>query len=57
MRSYLVELEKAGVGRIYDERLLRPFRVAQELHEYVYAARYLPSWVDVADRALAALLS
>ena len=36
--------------------LLRPFRVAQELHEFVYAARFLPEWRYVPDAALPALL-
>ena len=39
-----------------DVRLLRPLRVAQELHEFVYAVRHLPSWRYVPDGALAALL-
>jgi predicted trehalose synthase len=39
-----------------DVLLLRALRVAQELHEFVYAVRYLPSWRYVPDGALAALL-
>lgn len=41
---------------LFDERLLRPFEVAQECHEYVYAARYLPRWLSVPDLAMPALL-
>jgi maltokinase len=38
-----------------DEYLLRPLRVIQELHEYVYAATVLPRWRYVPEAALAAL--
>ncbi|MEO8475501.1 MAG: hypothetical protein ABI572_00435 [Actinomycetota bacterium] len=40
---------------LFDERLLRPFEVAQEAHELVYAARFLPRWRAVPDRAMAAM--
>jgi predicted trehalose synthase len=43
-------------GLQFDEELLGPLRVAQELHEFVYAASYLPGWRYVPDRSLAALL-
>lgn len=36
--------------------LLQAFRVAQELHEYCYAASHLPRWLYVPDAALPALL-
>ncbi len=36
--------------------LLRAFQVAQELHEYCYAATHLPRWLYVPDAALPALL-
>jgi maltokinase len=42
---------------LFDERLLRPFEVIQECHEYVYAARYLPRWLYVPDLAMPALLA
>ena len=55
--AYRRELAALGASVLFDERLLRPLRVAQELHEFVYADRYLrPSWLYVPDRALAALL-
>lgn len=38
-----------------DERLLFPLRVAQELHEYAYAAIRLPVWGYVPDAATLAL--
>ena len=43
---------RAGLGdrrALFDERLLAPFEVAQEAHEFVYAARYLPRWLYVPD--------
>jgi maltokinase len=42
---------------LFDERLLTPLEVAQEAHEYVYAARYLPRWRYVPDLAMPALLA
>jgi maltokinase len=54
--SYVAELEASGHGLLFDERLLRPLEVAQECHEYVYAARYLPRWRYVPDLAMRALM-
>lgn len=56
LAAYRDELASLGASALFDERLVRPLRVAQELHEFVYAARYLPGWRYVPDRALAALL-
>jgi maltokinase len=56
LESYGRELATLGASTLFDEGLVRPLRVAQELHEFLYAARYLPSWRYVPDRALAALL-
>ena len=56
LESYRAELDIRGSVFLFDERLLRPFRVAQELHEFVYAARFLPAWRYVPDAALPALL-
>jgi len=53
--AYRGELEAAGADRLFDERLLRPLEVAQECHEYVYAARFLPRWRYVPDLAMRAL--
>jgi maltokinase len=59
-RARFLAAYRAGLGRdgprLFDERLLHPLEVAQELHEYVYAARYLPRWVAIPDAALPALL-
>jgi maltokinase len=57
LRSYRDELALLDAESLFDEELLRPLRVAQELHEFVYSAIYLPRWRYVPDRALAALLS
>jgi maltokinase len=56
LESYRGELSHLGASALFDERLLRPLRVAQELHEFVYAVRYLPSWRYVPEGALAPLL-
>jgi maltokinase len=55
--SYGDELALRDAASLFDEELLRPLRVAQELHEFVYSATSLPGWRYVPDRALAALLS
>ncbi len=44
-----------NVHSVADE-LLPAFRVAQELHEYCYAATHLPRWLYVPDAALPVLL-
>jgi maltokinase len=53
--AYRTELGATGAERLFDERLLRPLEVAQECHEYVYAARFLPRWRYVPDLAMRAL--
>jgi maltokinase len=55
LRSYREALAAAGCSALFDPRLLRPFEVAQELHEFVYAARFLPRWRSVPDLALRAM--
>jgi len=55
LEAYRGELEAAGAGRLFDERLLRPLEVVQECHEYVYAARFLPRWRYVPDLAMRAM--
>jgi maltokinase len=56
LESYTSELRDLGAKDLFDERLLHAFEVAQECHEYVYAARYLPSWRYVPDLAMPLLL-
>jgi maltokinase len=53
--GYRAGLAAHGRPELFDARLLRPFEVAQELHEYVYAARFLPRWRYVPDLALRAM--
>ena len=54
--AYVARLEEMGASELFDDRLLRPFEVVQECHEYVYAARYLPTWRSIPDLAMPALL-
>ena len=56
LREYRAELGDGGAASLFDEELLAPFRIAQELHEFVYAAAYMPGWRSIPDRSLAALL-
>jgi maltokinase len=57
LHAYRAELADVGAASLLDEELLPPFRIAQELHEFVYAAAYLRGWQSVPDRSLAALLA
>ncbi len=50
-----VEAALDAYGRV-DRDLLHALRVAQELHEYRYAATHLPRWMYVPAAALPALL-
>ncbi len=54
--SYRAELGTLGHLPLLEERLLHPFEVEQACHEVVYASRYLPRWLIVADLALTGLL-
>jgi maltokinase len=54
--AYRSTLAADGAAHLFDERLLRPFEVLQECHEYVYAARFLPRWLPVPDLAMPRLL-
>ena len=59
-RSTFLAAHRAALGpdvSLFDERLLLPFAVAQEAHEFVYAARFLRRWTDVPDAALPAVLA
>ena len=55
-RDAFLEAYRRDASDLFDERLLSPFEVAQEAHEYVYAARYLPRWAYVPDAAMPAML-
>lgn len=52
LQAYRGELARLDHAHLLDERLLAPLRVAQELHELVYAARHLPRWAYVPIAAL-----
>jgi maltokinase len=56
LSEYRAGLDDAGHADLFDGRLLRPFEVAQECHEYVYAATFLPRWGYVPDTAMPRLL-
>ncbi|MEN9643367.1 MAG: hypothetical protein RL238_36 [Actinomycetota bacterium] len=49
-------LQAYTTAHAVDHDVLRALRVAQELHEYCYAAAHLPHWVYVPDTALPTLL-
>jgi maltokinase len=53
--AYRNTLAFTGASSLLDEHLLWPLRVAQELHEFVYAARHLPRWTYAPDGALCAM--
>ncbi|MGZ8631371.1 MAG: hypothetical protein ACXWZF_10460 [Actinomycetota bacterium] len=55
LEAYRGELAVLGANGVFDERLVRPLEVAQECHEYVYAARFLPRWRYVPDLAMRAM--
>jgi maltokinase len=55
IEAYWEGLAAHGRADLFDGRLLRPFEVAQEAHEFVYAARFLPRWRYVPDLAMAAM--
>jgi len=42
--AYRTGLAVRGLAHLLDERLLRPYELAQECRELVYAARFLPRW-------------
>lgn len=54
--AYVEGLEERDERRLFDERLLRPLEIAQECHEFVYAARFLPRWLYVPDLAMRSLI-
>jgi maltokinase len=59
-RAMFLEAHRTALGpdsSLVDERLILPFAVAQEAHEFVYAIRFQPRWVGVPDAALPAVLA
>ena len=55
--AFLEAYRGATDPALFDGRLLGAFEVAQEAHEYVYAARFLPRWRYVPDAAMPDLLA
>lgn len=55
LAAYRNALAFERMGHLFDDALLWPLRVVQELHELVYAARYLPRWTYAPDGALASM--
>lgn len=55
LAGYRQPLAVAGRAELLDERLLEPLRVAQELHELVYAAEHLPRWAYAPTATLRAM--
>jgi maltokinase len=59
-RVAFLEAYREGLGdlaSLFDERLFVAFAVAQEAHEFTYAARYLRRWQYVPDAAMPAVLA
>jgi len=54
--AYRGEPADQGAPALFDEPPLRPFRVAQERHGSVAAARCVPGYRYVPDRALSTML-
>ena len=54
--AFLAAYRPLAPQGVFDERLLVPLEVAQECHEYRYAAAFAPRWRYVPDLALPDLL-
>jgi maltokinase len=54
--GYRAQLAANAASHLLDERLVWPLRLAQELHELVYAARHLPRWTYAPAATLTAML-
>lgn len=55
MAAYRTTLGSGGCDQWLDSRLLAGLRAAQELHEIVYAVKYLPHWTYAPAGALRAM--
>jgi maltokinase len=53
--AYRMELDDDDT--LFDGRLLHPFSVVQEAHEYRYATAYVPRWRYVPDAAMPAAIA
>src|SRR4029078_1303266 len=45
IEAYAAALEASDTGLQYDPALLRAFELEKETYEFIYAARFLPSWL------------
>jgi maltokinase len=54
--EYAETLARLRHRHLLDDGLERPLRLAQEVREFLYAARHLPHWRYVPDAALRDLL-
>ncbi len=57
LHDYRDTLARLRSTDLFDDALLAPLRLHQEIREYLYAVRHLPHWVYVPDLALSDLLS
>jgi maltokinase len=57
LHDYRDTLARMSSTDLFDDALLAPLRLHQEIREYLYAVRHLPHWVYVPDLALSDLLS
>ncbi len=55
--AYRKTIGQGGRAELLEERLVWPLRLAQELHELVYAARHLPHWAYAPTATLRALVA
>lgn len=55
LAAYQDVLRQQNLLRIFDERLLKPFMLQQELREYIYSVRHLPHWRYVPDSVITAM--
>jgi maltokinase len=55
LTTYCGALASGGRPDLLDERMLLPFRVEQELREFLYAELHLPRWRYVPDGAICSL--
>jgi maltokinase len=56
LAAYRTTLQNRGMTFLFDERLLAPFELEQELRELVYADAHLPAWSYAPLAALEGLL-
>jgi maltokinase len=55
LEGYLEGLSEGGQGSLFQPSLLYPLEIAQVCHEFAYAARFQPSWVEIPDLAIQAM--